>query len=240
MTPFAHPLVDRYLSELAELLAGVPVADRAETMAGVSEHIEASLPAGHTDDDIRRVLEQLGPPRAVADEAYASFRPLDAQRTEVPNPRHWMPILACVLMILALLVLLVIFAGTPGSTETSTTSSDASGHVTTTHVDHLDPQPGLLLLVGAVATGPFWLAATVLALLAPTWRSRERTLVIALVPAIILATSLLPWLGGAVGGVTGQTLMAWLSLLLMVGTGVLLVVLTRCALSRASAVPDGG
>ena len=77
MTPTTHPLVASYLEDLDQLLAGIDPGDRAEVMAGVREHLDTALPGSDpvTDDDVRAALTELGPPHAVADEAYAGRPP---------------------------------------------------------------------------------------------------------------------------------------------------------------------
>ena len=71
--PVTHPMVGAYLNELDRLLAGIDPGERAEVLSGVREHLVGAL-AGRTavtDEDVRGVLAELGPPQAVADEAYA-------------------------------------------------------------------------------------------------------------------------------------------------------------------------
>ena len=64
-------------SMLNRLLAGIDPGDRAEVMSGVREHLDTALPGSDpvTDDDVRAALAELGPPHAVADEAYAGRPP---------------------------------------------------------------------------------------------------------------------------------------------------------------------
>ncbi|MFW5475101.1 HAAS signaling domain-containing protein [Knoellia sp. CPCC 206450] len=72
MTPATtHPLVAAWLRDLDLLLHGVEPGERAEVLAGVHEHLDATLPPGSSDADVRRVLADLGSPQSVADETYA-------------------------------------------------------------------------------------------------------------------------------------------------------------------------
>lgn len=62
-----RPAVERYLDELDEALRDMRADDRAEIVAGVREHIEASLGDDDVDDGrIRRVLADVGDPLAIA------------------------------------------------------------------------------------------------------------------------------------------------------------------------------
>ncbi len=229
MTPLAHPLVDRYLTDLDRLLAGLPPGDRAETLAGVREHIEAALPGGAPDDDVRRVLDELGPPEAVADEAYQGLQPVAGSPA-----RHWMPIVACVLLVLALLLILLVLGLSPGSSSSSVTTVDAGGTETQVTTNELVAAPGAFVLGAGFVMLPFWLAATVLAALAPTWSQREKTSVIITAPGLLVVAALFPWLGGLIAGVTGQTVLAWGVIAVAIAAIVHLVVLTRRALRRTA------
>lgn len=61
MTPTTtHPLVASWLRDLDLLLYGIEPGERAEVLAGVREHLDASLPPGSGDDDVRAVLAELG------------------------------------------------------------------------------------------------------------------------------------------------------------------------------------
>lgn len=63
--------VERYVHDLAIALAGIPVDEREDVIAGVREHIEDSL-AGVDDpapEDVERVLTSLGDPAEIAADA---------------------------------------------------------------------------------------------------------------------------------------------------------------------------
>ncbi len=235
MTPLAHPLVGRYLTDLDRLLAHLPPGDRAEMLAGVSEHIEASLPQSPGDEEVRRVLGELGPPQAVADEAYAGAPgPRFAPPPMPTKSRHWMPVVACVLMVLAVLLMLLVFGLSPGSSSSTVTTLDADGNATQVTSNELVVGPGVFVLGAGFVMLPFWLAATALAALAPTWSQREKTLVIITAPGLLVLGALLPWLGGKVAGVTGQTVLAWVVIAAFAAAIGNLVVLTRRALRRTA------
>lgn len=125
MTPaVTHPLVSAYLRDLELLLHGVEPGERAEVLAGVHEHLDASLSADASDDDVRRSLAELGSPQSVADEAYAG------QPARVPvaparvRPSPWLAHVACVingvgLALISLLALLSILTTGPMSPHPS-------------------------------------------------------------------------------------------------------------------------
>jgi metal-sulfur cluster biosynthetic enzyme len=71
----ADELVERYLKELDAELDGLPRARRREIVQEVSEHIEEARSGihGHTEVEVRNVLERLGSPDEIADEARARF-----------------------------------------------------------------------------------------------------------------------------------------------------------------------
>lgn len=64
-------LVDGYLRDLRRSLRGVPVERRNEIVSGVEEHLREALAAAPGADEaaVRTVLERIGPPEAIADEA---------------------------------------------------------------------------------------------------------------------------------------------------------------------------
>lgn len=86
-----HPLVGRWVRDLERLLHGIDPGERAEVLAGLREHLDGSLPADASDEDVRRVLTDLGSPQAVADEAYAECR----TSSDAPEPRRWLGVTAC-------------------------------------------------------------------------------------------------------------------------------------------------
>lgn len=118
----SHAAVANYLDDVARMLSDLDPAERAEVLAGLREHLDAVIdPDAATDDDIHRVLTDLGPPDAIAREALASTQTSTAPRatiTAAPQPRvplsqrPWLPSLVVVLLTVALgLSMLVLFAG---------------------------------------------------------------------------------------------------------------------------------
>lgn len=65
--------VERYIHELAIALSGLPIEDREDVIAGIREHIDDALLAidDPTPADVRRVLDGLGDPLAIAADAGA-------------------------------------------------------------------------------------------------------------------------------------------------------------------------
>ncbi len=94
-TPLAHPLVSAYLRDLEMLLHGVEPGERAEVLAGVREHLDASLAPGASDDAVRRSLAELGSAHSVADEAYAGRPPAAPVAPTRVRPSPWTAHVAC-------------------------------------------------------------------------------------------------------------------------------------------------
>lgn len=103
-----HPLVSAYLRDLELLLHGVDPGERAEVLAGVHEHLDASLVPGASDEDVRTVLAELGSAHAVADEAYAGRPPSAVATAQRTSP--WTAFVAiainaaCILYMMVLLI----------------------------------------------------------------------------------------------------------------------------------------
>lgn len=109
--PTTHPLVGAWLRDLELLLHGVDPGERAEVLAGVREHLDGSLPADAGDDEVRRVLADLGSPQSVADEAYAG------RATPAPGPKGWLGTTACVINALGIALVTVLSWSVPGPLE---------------------------------------------------------------------------------------------------------------------------
>jgi len=77
-----YPAVGEYLERLQRSMGGLPAERREEILAQIQEHIVEGLaqlsPA--TDADVRNILERLGDPEDIADEARdrAGYRPASA------------------------------------------------------------------------------------------------------------------------------------------------------------------
>ncbi|MFF0415645.1 hypothetical protein ACFYUY_35105 [Kitasatospora sp. NPDC004745] len=80
--PIEHPLVRTHLDAVARYTAPLPEERRRELLADLREHVEISLSECDPADEaaVRRVLEQLGSPRAIADAA------LDEEGRARPEP----------------------------------------------------------------------------------------------------------------------------------------------------------
>jgi uncharacterized membrane protein len=66
--------VERYIHELAIALSGLPADEREDVIAGIREHIDDALLgiAEPTSADVRRILDDLGDPLAIAADAGAT------------------------------------------------------------------------------------------------------------------------------------------------------------------------
>lgn len=231
-----HTLVAAYLEELERLLAGIDHGDRAEVMSGVREHLDGALPAHGrvSDDEVREVLAELGPPQAVADEAYAG-RPAYALTSPAragAMSRPWVPVVVAILTALGLFVVILVAGGI--SSVSTSTSVDSGGLVVETA--ELSGSPLVGSFASILMTLPLWVPAAVLLGLSPLWVGREKLFVAILVPVAALLMGLLPTLGWGLIGVNGVYAGAWTALaLVIVGGGWLLLRLTRRASARAGA-----
>ncbi|MBM6403026.1 hypothetical protein JQN72_02025 [Phycicoccus sp. CSK15P-2] len=80
----AHARVESYLGELDRMLAGLDPATRDDVLAGIREHLDATL-AEHPEDPraLNDALLRLGPPEHVAADARSGGAP--------PPSRRWGP-----------------------------------------------------------------------------------------------------------------------------------------------------
>ena len=98
--------VERYIHELAIALSGLPADEREDVIAGIREHIDDALLgiAEPTSADVRRILDDLGDPLAIAADAGATQigrvarpnvsppdRPESASGAR-PLERDWVPV----------------------------------------------------------------------------------------------------------------------------------------------------
>ena len=183
-----HPLEKAYLRDLELLLHGVDASERAEVLAGVHEHLDATLPPGSSIDDVRGVLAELGSPQSVADEAYAGRSshahahapapaPAAASR---PRPSPWTAHVACFLngAGLALLAFLTLLS------------------LVTSGV--MAPHASELVFMAAAFVIP-WFFLTVLTSMSDVWGSADKFRSILLYPATLAALGVTTWLVGLAG-----------------------------------------
>ena len=201
-----HPLAAAYLRDLELLLHGIEPGERAEVLAGVREHLAAVAGPGATDDEVRAALAELGPPQAIADEAYAgrpavvvlAGAPAAARRPALSGT--WVPVVVGVLLGLCLLWVLFLGATLP-ALAAETPPDDSSP---------LMPHPVELFVVTVIGSFWLWVPAAVLAALSPLWRTGERVRLTLLVPAVALLMGGLPWSGWRlVGTDAGVEVGAW-------------------------------
>ena len=236
MTPTTHPLVASYLEELDRLLAGIDPGDRAEVMSGVREHLDTALPGNDpvTDDDVRAALAELGPPHAVADEAYAGRPPavVPPGPRVGPMSRVWVPILVVILQVIALLFVLIIVGGFPAVTSASVTAGVDGVEVPGSA--ELTGTPLFGSLAAIMFTLPLWATVALLVGLSPLWVGREKAAEALLIPGAALLMGILPLLGYWLIGVNGVYAGTWTAVaLIILGGGWLMTRLTRRAATRA-------
>lgn len=217
--PTTHPLAAAYLRDLELLLHGVDPGERAEVLAGVREHLEGAVGSGASDDEVRAALAELGPPQAIADEAYAGRSPQPAVVTTVvaDRPRGtlsavWVPIV--VGGILGLGFLMVVMTGL-GGTGYSTEEVTSSTGETQTRLTDVNTWMVLFTLPMQFFVVVLPVAAFVLA--SSLWSRPERVRMILAVPIMTVLLAVLPWLGYTITGTElGLNIGAWTSLALTV------------------------
>lgn len=237
-----HPLVDAYLRDLDGLLAGLGAGERAEVLAGVREHIDDAL-RGSAQPGVREVhtvLAELGPPEAVADEAYAG---LPAPGTTSPPQggaleQPWVLVVVLVLLALALVVTTFMTGSLGGYGTSGTASVTADGRVIEEHTTiSFDIGFPVAIVLALLNSAILRLPATVLVWISPLWTRREQVHLSLLTPAAAALVTVLPRLGWLLTHTeTGINTGAWIGLALGLAGGFwLLWRHTRVARQRAVA-----
>lgn len=98
-TAVTHPQVAEYLRQLEAALRMVPAARASELREQIAAHLDDALPPGATDEEVTRVLKELGRPSDLAAEAVATAgkRPWPAR----VGWRAWTAVTAVVLVLAA-------------------------------------------------------------------------------------------------------------------------------------------
>lgn len=201
-----HPLVVRYLDELERLLHGVDPVERTEVLDGVREHLEASLHGSAGGDaDVRAALEDIGPPQAVADEAYvgrpsgpvAAQAPVHTAPATVAPPhvpttsRSWVPPIVWILGALSLLQVVttaLIGPGSLGLSDVPTVATDGA----VMGPGALSPSAAETAVLALGFVWPLWLPLAVLVTISNLWRAQEKALLVAVSPAAMLLLIAVP------------------------------------------------
>ncbi|WP_377645228.1 HAAS signaling domain-containing protein [Oryzobacter terrae] len=179
--------VTGYLDDLARMLVDLPPDERDDVLAGVREHLDATL-AEHSDDPaaLDAALLRLGPPERVAAAARADIPPGDryARPGAVPAIRHPLRARVAGLASLALLALttttaIVARVGVEVQAARGAISAETGGMFLGPH-----PSEALALLLSTFVP---WLVAVVVALLGPDLAGRTKAWLVLLGPAMSLA-----------------------------------------------------
>lgn len=202
-----HPLAAAYLRDLELLLHGIEAGERAEVLAGVREHLDAVAGPAATDDDVRAALAELGPPQAIADEAYAGrpttvvvAAPAPAAVRRPALSGTWVPVVVSVLLGLCLVWTLFVGASLPAM------ASEAPGPETNAFMLH----PVELLVLSLLGSAWLWIPAVVLTGLSPLWHGAEKLRVVLTVPVVAVLLGIAPWVGWSLtGSATGVELGSW-------------------------------
>ncbi|NNM46540.1 HAAS signaling domain-containing protein [Knoellia koreensis] len=217
--PTTHPLAAAYLHDLELLLHGVEPGERAEVLAGVREHLEGAVGPGASDDEVRAALAELGPPQAIADEAYAGRSPEPARAPSAPPApargaisRPWVPIVVACILGLGLLTLVAVALGGLGYSTETVVSSDGEVKTRVTEFDST-------MVLFALPWHLFTVALPVAALTVPSplWTRAERIRMIAVAPLSLVLIAGLPAIGYAITRTEiGINVGAWISLAVII------------------------
>lgn len=184
-----------YLDDLARMLSDVEPGARDEVLAGVREHLEATL-AEHPDDPhaLDAALLRLGPPERVAAAARADLGVAPAAAPSPPphpaarrHPRRTRVAATVSLALLALPVLLALVARVVIEVV-------GSGHAELLGGAGLWPHVTEALALLPVLFVP-WLVAVVVAVVGPTPTGRTKAWLVLLGPAASLAVLVATLLG---------------------------------------------
>lgn len=86
-TSVRDAMVREYLTDLEVALAGAEPIERAETLASIREHLEDSLPADASLEQVDQAIAALGPASAIAAESTPGYQPAFVH--VAPNPTDW-------------------------------------------------------------------------------------------------------------------------------------------------------
>ncbi|WP_392544096.1 HAAS signaling domain-containing protein [Oryzobacter telluris] len=176
--------VSAYLDDLARMLGDLDPATRDDVLAGVREHLDATL-AEHPDDPaaVDAALLRLGPPEQVAAAARADLPPPAtdpyARPGATPATRH--PRRARVAALASLVIVAVPTAvalvGRVGAEVLNSIGTDDTGGL------FLGPHPSEALFVLPPLL-PLWILALVVALLGPDLEARTKAGLVSVGPAM--------------------------------------------------------
>ena len=230
-----HPLWISYEQDLRNLLGDLDPGERAEVLAGVREHVHASLAdATHIGtDDIQAVLDELGPPEAVAQEAYADHRPASGSSRRRASPslaRPWVPVVITLPQILGLLALLLLSFSWGAFTVVETSGPSGVVSRAVTYAGSALP----LLVASMMSVLPMWIPVFVLAVISDLWGRRHTFMHILLLPGSAVLLAVTPDLAWVLGGEAGLQIGAWASMaLVLLGSAWVLWHLTARGLKRS-------
>jgi hypothetical protein len=209
----AESRVTAYLDDVARMLAGIDPRDRAEILAGLREHIDASL-AGLDrpvdDSAVQHVLAELGPADQVAGAALAASSPAPGPyigptaaaglgRPALSQP--WVPVTVGLLTALTAGLYLLVLAASiallmaeqPAPPLPGAMSSETSAPLLPASYDIVWSVLAPLPLVGVP-----WLISTILLASSDLWAWRQKWSGVLLVPALAVTCGAFTWLGSLV------------------------------------------
>lgn len=211
--------VNDYLDDVARMLVSLDPADRAEVLAGLREHIDASLTdADRPVDDatVRRVLGELGPPDQVARTALSALGPrpsggttapaaLAPPLTRPPLTQPWVPVTVGVLTALTAGLYLLVLAASIALLVTEQPDVNGQSGASGFHGPAADdPTKNPLLpassdilwavLAPLPLVGVPWLLSTILLASSALWSRWQKWAGVLLTPVLAVCCGLLAWI----------------------------------------------
>lgn len=172
--------VSSYLDDLARMLADLDPADRDEVLAGVREHLDATL-AEHPDEPaaVDAALLRLGPPERIAAEARAALGSASDPTTRKLPHRAWL----VTGLVLTVLTTVPFTAGTGVALVADQFDGGGPGWPSSVS---LVSSPVLMV----VLTWPLWVAGTVAVVVARRWMPRTWKPLLAAGPIAVATVAL--------------------------------------------------
>lgn len=191
-----HPLVRHYLTEVEVSLSELAPDERAETIAGIREHLTDALPPGSTEAELRTELDRLGMPAPLAGAAAAA----PALARSAPMSMKWVPAVVGALLAVAFALTVLGLMGTIGviSASSGTTCTSVVGKQQVTKCEQtqvtysLSPEALLSPLFTWAAIALPMLAVVILVLISPLWARADKLLMTLTLPIVPVVVTVVP------------------------------------------------
>ncbi|PFG40025.1 hypothetical protein ATJ97_2545 [Georgenia soli] len=247
--------VNDYLDDVARMLASIDPVDRAEILAGLREHIDASLTEVERpvdDATVRQVLTELGPPDRVAASALSTLgpvpRPIDRPTAPValsrpPLTQPWVPVTVGLLTALTVGLYLLVLGVSVALLVTEQPATPPGAGSVDTPTPLLPASYDILwnMLAPLPLVGVPWLVSTILLASSALWSTWQKWAGALLAPVLAACCGLVAWFGSLVQpGVTRSVVLVAVGSAVAVAAVGVLVRLWREGARRArEPVPAG-